>query len=307
MIHEELMPVALDGQRLDRVVALMAGVSRSEAETLVRGGAVTVDGAALTGKTKLAQGQTVRIDVSSLPGPAMPEARPEVEVPVVYADADVVVIDKPAGLVVHPAPGHPDDTLANGLLALYPEMAGVGDRVRPGIVHRLDVGTSGLMVAVRTRHAYQEMVAALAGRRVAREYVTLVWGRPEVPAGTIDAPIGRDPRDPTRMAVVVDGRASRTRFETLQELDEPRLTLLRCRLETGRTHQIRVHLAAIGHPLVGDAIYGERRTTLGLTRPFLHATELSFDHPTTGARVTFTSALPADLATFVAQAERDER
>ena len=195
---------------------------------------------------------------------------------------------------------HADGTLVNGLLARYPELAGVGDPGRPGIVHRLDKGTSGLLVVARTQAAYDGLVAQLAAHTAERRYLALVWGHPASAAGLVDAPIGRSPRDPLKMAVVADGREARTRYQVRETFDRPAPTaLLDCRLETGRTHQIRVHLAAIGHPVVGDATYGGVRPALDVPRPFLHAYRLSFDHPATGERLTFESPLPADLATIL--------
>ena len=188
----------------------------------------------------------------------------------------VVVVDKPAGLVVHPGAGNPDGTLVNGLLARFPEMATVGEAMRPGIVHRLDAGSSGLLVVARTEEARAALIEQFAAHTAGRRYDAVVWGHPEAPHGIVDAPIGRDPGDPLKMAVVVDGKPARTEYQRIARYVAPgRLARLSCVLETGRTHQIRVHLAAIGHPLVGDPTYGDRRTTLGLTRPFLHAAELS--------------------------------
>jgi 23S rRNA pseudouridine1911/1915/1917 synthase len=298
---EEEIPAALDGERLDRIVALLADVTRSVAADLIAGGWVRVDGqVAAVGKVRLRAGQRVLVDRAGIPVPALPAADPQIDVPVVYEDDDLVVVDKPAGLVVHPGAGNPQGTLVNGLLARYPEIAGVGDPSRPGIVHRLDAGTSGLLVVARSPQAYAALVDALAARQVQRVYLALAWGRPEADAGVIDAPIGRDPRDPTRMAVVTGGRAARTRFEVLEVFDAPQTTLLRCTLETGRTHQIRVHLASIGHPVVADAVYGGSRPGLPLTRPFLHAASLAFVQPRTGVALHVDSALPDDLAGVLA-------
>ena len=216
---------------------------------------------------------------------------------VVHEDDQLIIVDKPAGLVVHPGAGNEHGTLVNGLLARYPELRGVGEDHRPGIVHRLDVGTSGLLAVARTERAYRELVAALASRDVGRVYRTLVWGHPANPVGVVEAPIGRDHRDPTRMAVVVDGRPSRTRYRVLRQYSTPvAASSVECRLETGRTHQIRVHLAAIGHPVVGDATYGGVRPGISCPRPFLHAARLELDHPVTGESLEFESPLPADLA-----------
>jgi 23S rRNA pseudouridine1911/1915/1917 synthase len=301
MIDEEV-PAALGGERVDRIVSLLAGVSRKEAASLVAAGGVHLDGVVVaTGKQRVEAGQRITIDPDVVPDRAPPTPEPSVDVPVVHVDDAVIVVDKPAGLVVHPAPGHRGGTLVNGLLARFPELAGVGEPDRPGIVHRLDAGTSGLMVVARTDAAYAQLVADLAARRVEREYEALVWSWPEQAAGIIDAPIGRDPRDPLRMAVTVDGRPARTHFSVVERYVRPsELALLHCRLETGRTHQIRVHLSAVGHPVVGDGPYQGVRPSLRCPRPFLHAARLSFTHPVTGAALAFTSALPADLAEVLA-------
>jgi 23S rRNA pseudouridine1911/1915/1917 synthase len=298
----ERVPAALDGERLDRIVALLADISRSAAAETISAGGVTVDGVASTsGKVRLVEGVVVEVDPAAIPRAALPEADPLVLLAVIHVDDDVIVVDKPSGLVVHPGAGNPDGTLVNGLLHRFPELAGVGDPMRPGIVHRLDAGSSGLLVVARTGAAAAALVAQFAAHTAGRRYDAVVWGQPDAPHGIVDAPIGRDPADPLKMAVVVGGKPARTEYQVVARYDEPAtLARLSCTLQTGRTHQIRVHLAAVGHPLVGDPTYGERRTTLGLTRPFLHATELSFDHPTTGERLTFTSPLPPDLATFVA-------
>jgi 23S rRNA pseudouridine1911/1915/1917 synthase len=231
-----------------------------------------------------------------------PQGDPAVEVPVVYEDPHLVVVDKPAGLVVHPGAGRDTGTLVNGLLARYPEMAGVGQPDRPGVVHRLDKGTSGLLVVARSSEAYDVLVARLAARDVERRYWTLVWGRVEVPTGEIDAPVGRAARDRTRMAVTLQGRPALTRYDVQRRFVRPvEVTELACRLATGRTHQIRVHLASIGHPVVGDARYGGARASLPAPRPALHAQHLAFAHPITGEALSFDSPLPADLRALLAQ------
>ncbi len=294
---DEVIPAALAGERLDRVVALVTGASRADAAVLVNAGGAMVDGVVATsGKARLTEGQHLVVDPSKLPQPLLPQPDEDVAFTVVHVDDHVIVIDKPAGLVVHPGAGTPDGTLVNGLLAHFPEIADVGQPERPGIVHRLDAGTTGLLVVARTPIAYDVLVGALAARDVGRQYRTVVWGYPANPVGVIDAPIGRDHRDPMKMAVVVDGKAARTHYRvehTFHQLtDAAELT---CRLETGRTHQIRVHLAAIGHPVVGDGTYGGSRTPLEVPRPMLHAEALSFEHPITHEAMAFTSALPSDL------------
>jgi 23S rRNA pseudouridine1911/1915/1917 synthase len=297
MIHEEIPP-ALAGERLDRIVALVTDASRSDAAALVAAGGVLVDGALSTsGKLRLHLGQIIDVDESKLPTTELPAPDASVSYTVVYEDEHVIVVDKPAGLVVHPGAGNPSGTLVNGLLARYPEIADIGELHRPGIVHRLDIGTSGLMVVARSVRAYHSLVYALAQRDVTRVYRTLVWGHPANPNGVIDAPIGRDHRDPMRMAVVVDGKSARTRYQVLTEYSVPaEASALECRLESGRTHQIRVHLQAIGHPVVGDGTYGGIRHGISTPRPFLHAAELEFVHPSTNEPMSFSSPLPDDLA-----------
>jgi 23S rRNA pseudouridine1911/1915/1917 synthase len=302
MIHEEIPP-ALGGERLDRIVSLITDASRSAAAALVVAGGAQVDGAVVTsGKVRLQVGQLIDVDETKLPVAELPAADATVEFAVVFADDDVIVVDKPAGLVVHPGAGNPDSTLVNGLLAKYPELVGVGEPHRPGIVHRLDIGTSGLLVIARTEHAYHSLVSALSRHDVDRVYRTLVWGHPDNPNGVIEAPIGRDHRDPMRMAVVVDGKQARTRYNVLAEFRSPaEVASLQCQLETGRTHQIRVHLAAIGHPVVGDGAYGGARSGIVTPRPFLHAARLNFAHPVNGEPMSFTSPLPDDLVAVEAQ------
>ena len=292
----EEIPESLAGERLDRIVSLLADVSRSDATIMVTNGGVAVDGEpATSGKVRLRSGQIVEIDPASRPVVEFPGPDESIPVSVVYVDDDVIVVDKAPGVVVHPAAGHHGRTLVNGLLARFPEIAHVGDPERPGIVHRLDVGTSGLLVVARTDHAYESLVEQLSDHDVERRYIALAWGRFDAPVGTVDAPIGRDPRDPLRMAVVATGKEARTHFRVERSFDEPETSLVTCELETGRTHQIRVHLAAIGHPVVGDATYGGRRPGWSVDRPFLHAARLSFRHPTTGDEVSFESPLPDDL------------
>jgi 23S rRNA pseudouridine1911/1915/1917 synthase len=294
---QEPIPAVLGNERLDRVVALLADLPRSTSAELIERGGVTVDGAVVVhGKRRVREGQVVAVDVARLPAPSRPTADAGVPVEVVFADDDVAVVDKRAGIVVHPGAGNPDGTLVNGLLARFPEMAGVGDPMRPGIVHRLDAGTTGLMVVARTQVAHDALVAALARRDVERRYWALAWGVPAVAHGVIDAPIGRDQREPTRMAVVAGGREARTRYEIVRRFGSPHpCALLECRLETGRTHQIRVHLSSIGHPVVGDAVYGGSRGGIAATRPMLHAHRLAFAHPRTGEPMVFESPLPADM------------
>jgi 23S rRNA pseudouridine1911/1915/1917 synthase len=295
----EVVPAALDGERVDRIVSLLTGASRAAAAELVAGGAVRVDGATVTsGKQRLRQGQVVELLGGAPAGvaPAAPDAG--VAFTVVHADDDVLVVDKPPGLVVHPGAGNPDGTLVNGLLARFPDVAGVGDDdQRPGIVHRLDADTSGLLVVARSDEAYRRLVAQTGDRTMTREYVALAWGVPEARRGVVDAPIGRSAREPTRMTVAAGGRPARTLYDVEDEYAEPVVcSRWRLRLETGRTHQIRVHVAAIGHPVVGDERYGGVRPGLDVPRLMLHAQHLGFTHPRTAQRVDFDSPLPADMA-----------
>jgi 23S rRNA pseudouridine1911/1915/1917 synthase len=288
-----VVPDALAGQRVDRAVAMVTGWSRAEVQAIADLGGITVGGRAVAKSRKLAAGETVEVRGRPVsPAPPGPEPVP---VDVIHEDADVIVVVKPAGLVVHPGAGHEHGTLVHGLLARYPELAGVGAPDRPGIVHRLDRDTSGLMVVARSTPAYAGLVDALAARRVTREYEALVWGHPENPRGVVDAPIGRSSTRRTRMAVRNVGKEARTVYEVEEWFGRPEVARLRCRLETGRTHQIRVHLSAIGHPVVGDAAYGGRRPGIELDRPFLHADRLAFEHPVSGELLAFTAPLPHEL------------
>jgi len=292
----EEIPAALAGERLDRVVSMLTGSSRAAAARLIDAGDVVVNADVVDSKThRVREGDEVEIG-------ALPEAAVVVEpdlgvaVAAVYEDDDVVVVDKPAGLVVHPGAGTPSGTLVNGLLARYPELRGVGEPARPGIVHRLDKGTSGLLVVARSARAYEGLVEQLARHEVDRSYVALVWGSFDAPAGVVDAPVGRSARTPTRMAVSARGKQARTRYRVRQQYHEPvEVALLDCQLETGRTHQIRVHLRAIGHPVVGDRQYGGDRLSLPADRPLLHARALRFTHPVSGAAVGCESPIPADM------------
>jgi 23S rRNA pseudouridine1911/1915/1917 synthase len=300
--HHEVIPEALAGERVDRVVAMLTGCSRTEAAALVDAGAVVVGGQVVTSRSqRLAAGDEVDVEAPE-PGQVAPlEGDPSVPVPLVHEDEHLLVVDKPAGLVVHPGAGQARGTLVQGLLARYPELAAVGEPDRPGIVHRLDKGTSGLLLVARTDLAHERLVAALSARLVSRRYRALGWGLVEAPRGLIDAPIGRSARAATRMAIDERGKEARTRYEVLARYEEPvAVTELACALETGRTHQIRVHLRSIGHAVVGDAQYGGARQSLPMDRPFLHAEHLGLDHPVTGEALAFTSPLPADLVAVLA-------
>jgi 23S rRNA pseudouridine1911/1915/1917 synthase len=296
---EATVPGALAGERLDRVVAVLLECTRTAASALVAQGAVSVDGIVTT-KGAIRVNEGTHVEISRAPDDSKPTlvADPSVAVSVAFEDEAVLVVDKPAGLVVHPGAGHTTGTLVHGLLARYPDIRLVGAEGRPGIVHRLDKDTSGLLLVARTPQAYRSLTQQLKARTVGRRYLTLVWGHLDARRGAIDAPIGRSARMPTRMTVSARGRAARTSYDVIEEYVEPAATsLLACTLDTGRTHQIRVHLAAIGHPVVGDGRYGGRRAPLDdLRRFFLHAAHVGFDHPITGERIEVDSALPPDLA-----------
>ena len=297
------VPPSLDGERVDRVVAMLTGCSRAEASALVADGSVTVgDKVVARSSHRVRTGDVVTLLADPVRPPEQVLADPSVEFTVLFEDDDVVVVDKPPGLVVHPGAGHRESTLVHGLLARYPEMAEVGQPERPGLVHRLDRGTSGLLVVARTPEAHTELVAQLSDHSVERVYTALVWGHPRHASGMVDAPIGRSRRDPLRMTVAEDGREARTRYRVEESFDEPgAAAVVTCWLETGRTHQIRVHMASIGHPVVGDDKYGGDRRGVSSHRPVLHARRLSFVHPGTGEQVTFDSPFPDDLQAVVAK------
>ncbi len=297
-----VVPALLAGVRVDRAVSMLANISRNAATDLIAEGRVLLNGDVVTvGKGLLTEGSELSVALSTDGGPGV-EPDAGVVFVVVHADDAVVVVDKPAGLVVHPGAGHQEGTLVGGLLSRFPDLAdlveaGVCAPDRPGIVHRLDKGTSGLMAVARTEEAYAALVGQLADRSMSRRYLALVEGHVADERGEVDAPIGRSNRTPTKMTIAAGGKAARTAYEVLERRTEPRpTTLLECRLQSGRTHQIRVHMAAIGHPVVGDARYGTPDPRLPSGRFFLHATHLGFIHPTSGESVEFSSPLPPDLA-----------
>ena len=289
-----VVPSSLVNDRVDRAVAFHTGWSRGEVQTLIDDGLVTVDGRVVSKSYRLLEGETV--DIAGMPPvDELPAGDSSIAIDVVYEDADVIVVSKPAGLVVHPGAGNDAGTMVNGLLALFPELADVGDQTRPGIVHRLDRETSGLLMVARTAESFDALVEQLSERSVERRYDALCWGALGSPRGVIDAPIGRSQTRRTRMAIRDDGRDARTHYEVKGFWRDPGVSLLECRLETGRTHQIRVHLSAIEHAVVGDATYRGYRESITLKRPFLHARILGFEHPTTNEWMTFESPLPAEL------------
>jgi len=314
--HSVRIARAQDGERLDRALAeTMAGeLSRSRIQALLRAGMVSdAEGRPVTDPdARVKAGQTFAIVV---PESAQPVPRgQEIPLEVVYEDDDVIVIDKPAGLVVHPAPGNPDRTLVNGLIAhCGGSLSGIGGVRRPGIVHRLDKDTSGLMVAAKNDRAHAGLAAQFKARKVDRAYRAVVWGVPRPRAGRIEGNIGRHPRNRKKMAVVTrGGKAAATNYRTLSAFGES-ASLVECRLETGRTHQIRVHMASRGHPVIGDPLYGggpsrharaldsaAAAAAAAFDRQALHACLLGFDHPRTGQRLTFESQLPYDICDLAA-------
>lgn len=299
MSDTRLLPVpdGLDGLRLDVAISRLLGFSRTSAAELIDAGQVLVDGAAGARSARVHGGALLEISVPPAEPAQVAPAEPVPGLTVLHDDADVVVIDKPIGVAVHPSPGWTGPTVVAGLAALGYRIATSGAAERQGVVHRLDVGTSGVMVVAKSERAYSALKRAFKARTVDKRYAALVQGHPDPTSGTIDAPIDRHPSADHRFAVVAGGRPSVTHYETVEAFRAA--TLLDIRLETGRTHQIRVHMAAVRHPCVGDLTYGADPTLarrLGLTRQWLHARELSFEHPATGARLTVSSPFPSDLA-----------
>ena len=280
-------------QRLDAFLASsLDGLTRSQATQLIESGEVAVNGRAVSKSYKLAGGEDIAV---TLPEPEPVEAVPQdIPLDVVYEDADVIVVNKPSGMVVHPAPGHPDGTLVNALLYhCAGTLSGVGGALRPGIVHRIDRDTSGLIIAAKNDAAHQYLSAQLADHTLARTYECIVVGALREDRGTVDAPIARHPTGRKRMAVVAGGREAVTHWEVIARY--PGYTHVRCRLETGRTHQIRVHMAYIGHPILGDTVYGAKKEVPGLTGQCLHAVGLRFLHPRTHEVVELSCPLPEEF------------
>jgi 23S rRNA pseudouridine1911/1915/1917 synthase len=290
------VPVADAGARLDRwLAAHVPELSRARLQALIDAGHVRIDGGIPKASRRLAGGEHVLLEI---PPPPPESLAPEpIALTVLYEDDDVLVVDKPVGMVVHPGAGHPTGTLAAAVLAHAPGTAGVGGPRRPGIVHRLDKDTSGLLVIAKTARAYDSLTAQLAARTVTRRYRAIVHGRVKAGEGVVDAPIGRHPRDRIRMAVISRGKRAVTRYRVLERFSQ--FSDLDVRLETGRTHQIRVHMASLGHPVAGDELYGGRaaRTPLpvSLEGLALHAAELAFVHPVTECSLQFASPLPSRI------------
>jgi 23S rRNA pseudouridine1911/1915/1917 synthase len=303
-----VVPATLQAIRVDRVIAMLTGLSRSEATEMVSEGAVSVnDKVVLKGSLVLEEGQHL-VAILPVPDSGFVEPDASVHVDVVLDDEDFAVINKSAGQVVHPGAGQRTGTLVSGLLALYPQMQalsdeGLSDPFRPGIVHRLDKGTSGVLVVAKTAEGLLSLRDQLASREMDRTYLGLVEGHVAEERGIVDAPIGRSTRTPTLMAVRADGRAARTGYEVLERIDKPHATtLLRLTLDTGRTHQIRVHMATIGHPVLNDPRYGHRRDRrLPEDRFWLHSRTLAFHHPRTGEALSAGATLPEDLSALLGE------
>ena len=290
------VPDGLDGQRVDSALARMLGLSRTKAGELCAQGRVVSEGNVLTKSDRLLGGSMLEVD---LPQPRSPEpvARQVDDMGIIYVDDDLVVVDKPAGIAAHPSMGWDGPDVLGALKACNISVTTSGAAERQGIVSRLDVGTSGVMVVARSEYAYSSLKQQFREHSVDKIYHTLVQGHPDPTTGTIDAPIGRHPSREWKMAIIEGGRASRTHYYMIEAM--PRASLLEIHLETGRTHQIRVHMSAVGHPCVGDETYGadpQLSQETGLKRQWLHAVELSLTHPATAQRVTFTSQYSADLA-----------
>ena len=284
------------GVRLDAFLSADGALTRSQAARLIAEGRVRVNGKPAAKSARLSGGETVTVDVPQLRETALPPQ--DIPLDVVYEDDDVIVVNKPTGLVVHPAPGHPDGTLVNALLHHCGDsLSGIGGEKRPGIVHRIDRDTSGLIIAAKNDAAHLALSAQLKDHSLSRTYECLVTGNMKQDSGTVDAPIGRSSADRKKMAVVPTGRRAVTHWEVVARY--PGVTHLRCRLETGRTHQIRVHMAYIGHPILGATVYGAKKPVPGLTGQCLHATGLRFVHPRTGEPVELHCPLPPEFTAML--------
>jgi 23S rRNA pseudouridine1911/1915/1917 synthase len=316
-IHMHILTLTVaedgDGVRLDRYLAsVVADLSRSQIQRLIKEQFVRIGGDAVKANHHVKTGQVVQLEVPESVDTTV-KGEP-LDLPILYQDADLVVVNKPAGMVVHPAAGHESGTLVNALIHHVDDLSGIGGEKRPGIVHRLDRGTSGLMVVAKNDRSHEELARQFHDREVEKEYIALVWG--VVQAGRrIDAPIGRDPGDRKKMSARARrSREAVTRIVAAEHL-HPAVTLARVAIHTGRTHQIRVHLSAIGHPVVGDPLYGgvhrrvpgDLRALTRLQRPFLHSTRLVFTHPSDGRRMEFTAEVPDDLQQAIDELRGDDR
>ena len=291
------------GLRLDVVLAETTKPleSRANIQRSIRAGLISIDGITTTRpSTKVISGQIIRVKPpKDYLAPAITPS--ELSLNIVFEDDDIAIIDKPSGMVVHSGAGHLTDTMANAAVTRWPKISGVGDTDRPGIVHRLDRDTSGLLIIALNPTAYSNLTLMIKKHEIERIYTALVHGHPKSSNGTIDAPIGRDPHHRTRQAVNEGGRSALTHYEVIREIGQ--FSFIKVRLETGRMHQIRVHMTAIGHPIVGDQTYGKRQGIANLSRQFLHASKLTFNHPISSEKICVTSKLPDDLQSAISLME----
>jgi len=291
----------LANERVDRVISFFSGLSRSKVMELVNNGLVKKNEIPV----KKGSERTSRGDVLLFPNPEgmvsnKLEPDSSVDFSVIFEDDHIVVVNKPPGVVVHPGSGRENGTLVNGLLARYPDMKGIGEENRLGLVHRLDKGTSGLLLVARTDDALENLKNQMENREIGRQYYAIVCGHLSSAKGLIEAPLGRDPKNPLRRAVTQDGKDARTHYQVKERYDHPiKVTVVECILETGRTHQIRAHFSAINHPVLGDQIYGGKQLAHKEIRPALHAEKIDFVHPATGKKLSFASNLPTDLAQII--------
>ena len=286
-----------DGERVDRVIAFFSGLSRSKVSDLISKRLILRNGIPIKRGSEIAHTNDM-ISMPNFSDEVVEEiaSDPSIDFGVVFEDDSVIVINKPSGLVVHPGSGIADGTLVNGLAAQFPDLRKTGDPIRLGLVHRLDKGTSGLLIVARTSEALHNLKSQMQKRQVHRQYFAIVSGHVESDKGVVDAPLGRDPKNPLKRAVIQGGKYARTHYEIDQKLESPfKISTLSCRLETGRTHQIRVHLAAIGHPVLGDELYGGRTSFNLDNRLALHAQMLRFSHPKTNNQMNFESPIPDEL------------
>lgn len=299
--REYVVPDGLVGERLDVGVARLTGLSRSKVQAMCEDGLISVNGRLGKASVKLAEHDEIAVNFPAPAAVVEVIAEPVPGMTVLYEDDDVIVVDKPVGVAAHPSPGWDGPTVIGGLAATGHRIATSGADERQGVVHRLDVGTTGVMVVAKSEAAYTSLKRQFKERSVEKVYHALVQGYLDPTSGTIDAPIGRHPKHDYKWAITADGKPSVTHYDTLEVFGSA--SLLEIHLETGRTHQIRVHMAAMKHPCVGDVMYGadpKKAGELGLSRQWLHARELSFDHPMSGERMTFTSPYPSDLADSLA-------
>ena len=291
------------GRRLDVVLAETSKPleSRANIQRSIRAGLISIDGITTTrSSTKVISGQIIRVKPpKDYLAPAITPS--ELSLNIVFEDDDIAIIDKPSGMVVHSGAGHLTDTMANAAVTRWPKISSVGDTDRPGIVHRLDRDTSGLLIIALNPTAYNNLTLMIKKHEIERIYTALVHGHPKSSSGTIDAPIGRDPHHRTRQAVIEGGRSALTHYEVIREIGQ--FSFIKVRLETGRMHQIRVHMTAIGHPIVGDQTYGKRQGIANLSRQFLHASKLTFNHPISSEKISVTSKLPDDLQSAISLME----